>query len=279
MSLGVGVVRGLLVRGRVVRRIWTRSEFPLAAAPVGNGRPHRRVPTPSAYGTRGAVSIRVRGGTASSSSSSPFPCITNPEDEYLVNNLLSSAKRNKKKTALIGAAILLTVGIGGTAATGAYFTDTKTVASNTLTAGTVVLGNINDDATSTTPLAFSNVLPLADSAVATNAQAYNVNIRNNGTAAIKWSVVLNTSSSQQSTTFPQQLNIQYSLDNGNTWSSASTAAALSGTTISGPSALAAGSSTKVQFRAWLPAATDNSAQGQVYKFDLTANAIQTGANP
>lgn len=204
---------------------------------------------------------------------------TDPEDENLVNTFLNTAKRNKKKTALIGAALLLAVGVGGTAATGAYFTDTKTVASNTITAGTVILGNIGDDASSTTPLAFTNVIPIADSLVATKAQTFNINIRNNGTASINWTAVLNTSSSQSSTTFPPQLNLQYSTDGGNTWSTKTTADKLSGTTISGTGPLAAGATAKVQFRAWLPSSTDNTAQGQVYKFDLTANAIQSDGIP
>ncbi len=67
-----------------------------------------------------------------------------------MNTFLNAAKRNKKKTALIGAALLLTVGIGGNCRNRRLLHRHQDRGLHTLTAGTVILGNIADDATSTT---------------------------------------------------------------------------------------------------------------------------------
>ncbi|NUU49218.1 hypothetical protein HP444_00025, partial [Curtobacterium luteum] len=86
-----------------------------------------------------------------------------------MNSTATKSKLSKKKI-LVASIALLSIGFGGTIATGAWFTDSKTVAANQLTAGTVILGNLADDATSTTPLNFTNVIPVAASDVATKAQ-------------------------------------------------------------------------------------------------------------
>lgn len=187
---------------------------------------------------------------------------------------MSTTKRSfSKKKALVASLALLTMGLGGTVATGAYFTADKSVTSNTLAAGTVVIGNLGDDASSTAPLTFSNVLPVADSDVSTKAKTFNINVRNNGTAAIDWKAAVSSTSSE----FAKQVNIQYSTDNGATWSTAKTADALSSVSISSASSLAANGTAVIKFRAWLPANTDNSAQNKTLAFTLTVNAIQAGA--
>ncbi|GEB45715.1 hypothetical protein MTE01_16600 [Microbacterium testaceum] len=178
-----------------------------------------------------------------------------------------------KKKVLVASIALLTMGLGGTVATGAYFTADKTVASNTLAAGTVAIGNIGDDASSTAPLTFSNVLPVADSDVAAKAKTFNINVRNNGTAAIDWKAAVSSTSSD----FAKQVNVQYSTDGGTTWSNKTTADALSSVSIPSSSSLAASGTAVIKFRAWLPASTDNSAQNKTLTFTLSVNAIQAGA--
>ncbi|WP_279365739.1 hypothetical protein [Microbacterium testaceum] len=178
-----------------------------------------------------------------------------------------------KKKVLVASIALLTMGLGGTVATGAYFTADKTVASNTLASGTVVIGNVGDDASSTAPLTFSNVLPVADSDVATKAKTFNINVRNNGTAAIDWKAAVSSTSSD----FAKQVNVQYSTDGGTTWSNKTTADALSSVSIPSSSSLAASGTAVIKFRAWLPSSTDNSAQNKTLTFTLSVNAIQAGA--
>lgn len=178
-----------------------------------------------------------------------------------------------KKKVLVASIALLTMGLGGTVATGAYFTDSKTVSSNQLSSGTVIIGNLGDDATSTAPLTFSNVLPVADSDVATKAKTFNINVRNNGTASIDWKAAVSSTSSD----FAKQVNIQYSTDGGTNWSTKVTADALSSISIPSASSLAANGTAVIKFRAWLPAATDNTAQGKTLTFTLSVNAIQAGA--
>ncbi|MDQ1176605.1 hypothetical protein [Microbacterium sp. SORGH_AS_0421] len=187
---------------------------------------------------------------------------------------MSTTKRSfSKKKVLVASLALLTMGLGGTVATGAYFTADKTVSSNTLASGTVVIGNIGDDSSSVAPLSFTNVLPVADADVATKAKTFNINVRNNGTAAIDWKAVVSSTSSE----FAKQVNVQYSTDNGTTWSTARTADALSSVSIPSTASLAASGTAVIKFRAWLPAATDNTAQNKTLTFTLTVNAIQAGA--
>jgi len=189
---------------------------------------------------------------------------------------MNSTSRPSKKKLLIASAALLSIGLTGSIATGAYFTDQKVVTGNQLTAGTVVLGNIADDATSTTPVTFTNVLPIDDSTaakIAASAKTFNVNVRNNGTADIDWKATISLTSSD----FAKQVKVSYSIDNGATWSTPTSADNLNGVAINSTASLAANGSLPVKFRAWLPAATDNSAQGKSLTFTLTVNAIQAGA--
>ncbi len=185
---------------------------------------------------------------------------------------MTSKSRVSKKNVLVASLALLTMGLGGSIATGAYFTDTKTVTSNELTAGTVLLGNIADNSASTAPVTFTNVLPVAANDVATKAQTFNINVRNTGTASIDWAAVITLTSSD----FAKQVNVQYSVDNGSTWSTATTLDALNGTKISSSAPLASAGTSVIKFRAWLPSGTDNSAQGKSIAFALNVNAIQAG---
>lgn len=188
--------------------------------------------------------------------------------------MTSTSRTNKKKT-LIAAAALLSIGLTGSIATGAYFTDQKIVTDNKLTAGTVVLGDIADDLKST-PVTFTNVLPIDDSTaakIADKAKTFNVNVRNNGTADIDWKATISLTSSA----FAKQVYVSYSSDNGTTWSNPSFADNLNGVAIKSSASLAANGTLPIKFRAWLPASTDNTAQGKSLTFTVTVDAIQAGA--
>lgn len=190
--------------------------------------------------------------------------------------LMNSTSRPYKKKLFIASAALLSIGLTGSLATGAYFTDQKVVTDNKLTAGTVVLGNLADDSTSTAPVVFTNVLPIDDSTsakIAAKAKTFNVNIRNTGTADIDWKSKITLTSSA----FAKQVTVSYSTDGGTNWSTPALADNLNNVAINSSSSLAAGGSLPIKFRAWLPASTDNSAQGQSLTFTLTVNAIQAGA--
>ncbi|MBM7803388.1 hypothetical protein JOE58_002639 [Curtobacterium luteum] len=193
-----------------------------------------------------------------------------------MNSTATKSKLSKKKI-LVASIALLSIGFGGTIATGAWFTDSKTVAANQLTAGTVILGNLADDATSTTPLNFTNVIPVAASDVATKAQTFNINVRNVGTADIDWTAKLTPDvSTAASTAFAKQVFVQASTDGGSTWSTAQSISDFSGNTIASTSKIVANGSSVIQLRAWLPSTTDNTAQGQTLKFTLEVDAIQAG---
>jgi Neuraminidase (sialidase) len=189
---------------------------------------------------------------------------------------MTTTSRSSKKKTLIAAAALLSIGLTGSIATGAYFTDQKIVTDNKLTAGTVVLGNIADDPTSTTPVVFTNVLPIDDSTaakIADKAKTFNVNVRNNGTADIDWKATISLTSSA----FAKQVLVSYSSDNGTTWSNPTLADNLNGVAINSSASLAANGTLPIKFRAWLPAATDNTAQGKTLTFTVKVDAIQAGA--
>lgn len=185
----------------------------------------------------------------------------------LVNHL-------RKRKTLVAAAALLSIGLAGSIATGAYFTDSKTVSDNSLASGTVVLyGTDWADAATSTPVTFTNVLPIADADIPTGkASQFITVVRNRGTAAVDWTASISLTSSD----FAKQVNVQYKIDNGS-WSDPVTLDALNGKKIASSAALKAPSTGYINWRAWLPAATGNSAQGQTVSFTLKLDAIQAGA--
>ncbi len=197
--------------------------------------------------------------------------------------MMTSTSRPRKKKALVAAAALLSIGLTGTIATGAYFTDQKIVTNNQLTAGTVVLGNIGDDANSSTPVTFTNVLPIADADVATKAQTFNVHIRNGGTADIGWkaevaSPMILMRADEGGLTIKDKAMVQVSTTDGETWSAPQTFTELQNQgPIENGLGIRPGDSALVKFRVWLPATTGNAYQGASFSFNLVVSAIQYGA--
>lgn len=181
------------------------------------------------------------------------------------------------RKAIIASAILLSVGVGGIAATGAWFTSYQTLASNQVKTATVSLGAVGGNA-----LAVTNLVPIVDSDIATKAQTFNVNVVNNGSIAVDWAADIILPTNAPDTT--NRVLVAYSVDGGTTWSATTSATAPTMATLAtNPglitgTGLAAGKTQTVMFRAWLPAATSgNSDQGQTITFDLRARAIQSGA--
>ncbi|MDQ1176186.1 hypothetical protein [Microbacterium sp. SORGH_AS_0421] len=104
---------------------------------------------------------------------------------------------------------------------------------------------------------------------------FNINVRNTGTAAVDWKATINAS---EVTNFSKSVYVQYSLDGGATWSTqGSIGGSMSGKAIPSTSSLAAGDTTVIKLRAFLPENTDNTAQGKTVSFSLVVNAIQAGA--
>ncbi len=190
---------------------------------------------------------------------------------------MTSPTRISKKKMLIASVALLSIGLGGSAATGAYFTATKSVANNQLSSGTVVLGNIGADATAATetPVTITNLIPIEDSDVSTKARTFSVNVRNAGSASIDW-VASFTTPNGVDNSFP--LMFKYTTNNGSTWSSVYTADPLNTTKIPSTSSLAAGATQTVKFLVWLPSYAPSSAQGKSLTFSLNVNAIQAGVS-
>jgi len=180
----------------------------------------------------------------------------------------------RKRKTLIAAVALLSIGLASSVASGAYFTDSKTVSNNKLSSGTVVLGGTDwSDATTSTPVTFTNVLPLADADIPTGkASQFITVIRNRGTAAIDW----NASISLTSSDFAKQAYVQYKIGSGN-WADPITLDALNGQKIASSAELSASGSQTISWRAWLPSTTGNSAQNKTVTFTLKLDAIQAGA--
>lgn len=180
---------------------------------------------------------------------------------------------HKRKT-FVAAVALLSIGLAGSVASGAYFTDSKTVSSNELSSGTVVLyGTDWGDSMTSTPVTFTNVLPIADADIPTGkASQFTTVIRNRGTAAIDWTASLSLTSSD----FAKQVYVQYKINNGD-WADPITLDALNGKKIASSAALSASGTGYINWRAWLPSTTGNSAQGKTASFTLKLDAIQAGA--
>ncbi len=196
---------------------------------------------------------------------------------------MTNTPRTSRKKLIIASLALMSVGLGGSIATGAYFTDTKTVSSNQLTAGTVILGGTDyGNVATSTPVTFTNVLPIAESDIATaKASQFITVVRNRGTSAMDWAASISLTSSD----FAKQVKVQYKIGSGSwssidndSWSSETTLDALNGTKITSSTPLSSMGSQTISWRAWLPSTTDNSAQGKTVSFDLKLSAIQAGAS-
>lgn len=174
--------------------------------------------------------------------------------------------RSRSRRVVLAVIALLGVGSGGLATTAAYFTATQTLEGNTITAATVTLGPVGAEGKETTPLAFSNMIPLSP-------KTASVTVRNTGSVAVDWVAVLEPAD----TTVAAKFQIQHSLDNGTTWSTAANAGTLANTTVASSAALQPGGSTTALLRLVVPDNGDNSAQGQTLTFALKASAIQAGA--
>lgn len=191
---------------------------------------------------------------------------------------MTTTIRISKRKMLIATAALLSVGLGSTAVTGAYFTTMKTVANNQISSATLTLGNIGSDPSAGTevPVTIANLIPIADSDVNTKARSFSMNIRNTGSVPINWAASL-TTPSDANTTYLQQLMFKYSLDNGNTWSNTYTGDPLNKTTITNDASLIDGGAQTIKFLVWLPYNVSNTAQGKTLTFALNAKATQVGA--
>jgi len=187
----------------------------------------------------------------------------------------------RKRTALIGAVALLAIGAGGVAVSGAYFTDQKSIESNSVATSTVKLGPIDGDR-GTTTVAITDLLPIADENVAAQAKPFKVVVSNTGNATIDWAATIIQTSAAGTSTTPSAadaLYVSYSTDNGTTWSTGTTLTSLISTPPSDFSGqgLVAGGKKTILFRAWLPSTTSNTYQGTSVTFALRVRAIQTGA--
>ncbi|WP_295824464.1 hypothetical protein [uncultured Microbacterium sp.] len=188
----------------------------------------------------------------------------------------------RKRTALVAAVALLAIGAGGVAVSGAYFTDQKSIESNSVATSTVKLGPI-DGSDGTTKLTVTDLLPLPkddSKTIADSAKTFQVVVSNTGKATIDWAAAIFLTSAPGTNDKPSAadaLYISYSTD-GSTWSTGVTLASLLSSKQSGLSGtdLASGASKTIFFRAWLPSTTSNTYQGTSVTFTLRVRAIQTG---
>ncbi|WP_279365738.1 hypothetical protein [Microbacterium testaceum] len=171
---------------------------------------------------------------------------------------------------LLASIALLSIGMGSTAATGAWFTTSRSVANNQLTSATVTLGEI---ASGSAAVSFTNLIPLADSEVSSKAKTFLVFADNQGNVPIDWNASYTLTSTNE---LANQARIQYQIGNGS-WSDATSVSAMSGSKIFSTSSIDPGKYQVVAFRVWLPFNADNSTQGKQVSFTLNVNGIQVGA--
>lgn len=194
----------------------------------------------------------------------------------------------RKRTALVAAVALLAIGGGGVAVSGAYFTDQKSIESNSVATSTVKLGDIKGNGFgSSTALSVTDLLPLPDDSpttVASSAKAFSVIVNNTGAATIDWAAsIIQTSAAgtNANPTAAEALFVSYSTDGGTNWSTgvslSSLATSMKTTPITGKG-LKANDTQEIKFLAWLPSTTSNTYQGTSAKFTLRVRAIQTGVD-
>ncbi|MFD1714722.1 hypothetical protein ACFSBZ_09595 [Amnibacterium flavum] len=193
------------------------------------------------------------------------------------------APRKRNRAIAIGlAAAILTAGVAGAAVqtTGAWFTATKTATGNTVTAGTLSLGNLGDSATGLVQA--SNAYPMTDAqavnAADTSIPEAVIKIRNTGTLPLTASTVLsNLKVTGQSGANLSTSNVKVSIWNGTAWG---TPTLLSSIVTTAPSQftitnLAAGVTSEIKLRVYFAGATtDDTYQGASVSFDANASAMQ-----
>lgn len=180
---------------------------------------------------------------------------------------------------LLAGSIVVSGAAGAIITSGAYFTNTRTIDNNTITAATIVLGAIGD--TGNADVAAGLVLPIPAGTQSTNALVTTVNIRNAGTAAFNWdAAVINVKTSTGPADSTTQVQVQASVDNGTNWTTPTSLAAFAtagatGAQFASSAALAPGAAAPLQLRMWLPASAGNPYQSMKITFSLAARAIQS----
>jgi hypothetical protein len=187
-----------------------------------------------------------------------------------------------KRKMLLAAGLALTVGFTGLTVSGAYFTDQVTVEGNSAAAATVKLGSTGSTATSAnTQILATNLIPLTAAEADTKGFAATINVRNVGTAPIDWAIKLSYPTGGATTdqaAFADQVNIKTTIGTGTATGPVTLATLATQTTptLTG-TGLAAGSTTAVAFRIYLPEATSTTFQGRSVPFNVQVRAIQAGA--
>ncbi|MDF2918891.1 MAG: hypothetical protein K0S70_3108 [Microbacterium sp.] len=183
----------------------------------------------------------------------------------------NTATRGTKRKMALAAGALVLAGVGGTLASGAWFTDQQKMTGNELTAATVVLDSLTSGGA--TKIEVSNLLPSADS---TGGKEGSITISNSGTAKFLWAADLDPGTPTKAG-FLDAVQIEFRQGGAGNWSAPTSIATAAAVSQKSASALDAGTSTTLDYRVSLPSTTANDLQGASVAFDVVVKAIQADA--
>ncbi|KTR87554.1 hypothetical protein NS220_17640 [Microbacterium testaceum] len=182
----------------------------------------------------------------------------------------TTTRGTKRKVALAAGALVL-VGVGGTLASGAWFTDQQKMSGNELSAATVVIDPLTTGGA--TKIEVSNLLPSADS---TGGKQGSITIKNSGTAKLLWAADLDPGTPTKAG-FLDAVQIEFRQGGDGNWSVPTSLSSAATVLQKGASALDEGSSTTLDYRVSLPSTAANDLQGASVTFDVVVKAIQADA--
>ncbi|BDI23888.1 CalY family protein [Herbiconiux sp. L3-i23] len=205
-----------------------------------------------------------------------------------MTSITTAQQPSKRKRAIVVglAAAVLTAGLAGAAfqSTGAWFTDSKTSNLNTVTAGTLSLGNLGDGTNGL--IQSTNSYPMTDAqatALVSDAPETVIKVRNTGSLPLKATVALTNATIAKSTTniatgTPSKSLVKVSTYNAasNTWGTPVTLDAFvsSSTTQFANLEVAPNATREIKLRVFFGENAGNEYQGATVGFDAKAEAIQ-----
>lgn len=183
----------------------------------------------------------------------------------------NTATRGTKRKVALAAGALVLAGVGGTLASGAWFTDQQKMTGNEMSAATIAISAAERSGNAS--LEMKNLMPTADASK--GGIESDLKIVNTGDAPVRWAFAIDPKASSPG--FLDAALIQFRVGDQGAWSEPTSFTSASQTLQKGPTSLVPNEAADVTVRAWLPVATSNSLQGATATFDVVVKAVQSDA--
>ncbi|MBB2976432.1 hypothetical protein FHX49_002007 [Microbacterium endophyticum] len=196
-----------------------------------------------------------------------------------------STKRRRTRTAIIGGigAVALAAGaVGvGLVGSGAWFSSSKDLAGNTITAGSLVIGDFGPGGGGTVQATAVQPMTATQAVDADNlyeASVVDIDITNDGDIAFDWETTLANATIEASDGVTvldlANVSVAWDTDGAGNWTTSSLSDFITNESFSGTD-VAPGETQPASFRVYFDSAAGNDYQGAIVTFDVNATATQT----